>query len=124
MLSSFQMNVLFLIVTVIEGDALISLWQQNCKVHADSSHAELKKVIQEQEKFNSNNWSHCELVAMLVSMGLVLVVGVIYIYCQLMPILRIARTIRRANQPIAQNGIPHNNSNSNPPYTAQHVSSH
>jgi hypothetical protein len=58
MLFIFKLSLILVYCMVCAGDALISSWQQTCKVHVDSSHAERKKAIQEQEKFNVNNWAH------------------------------------------------------------------
>lgn len=47
------------------GDFL-KLWSQTCQVHADNKHEEFKGILEQKDKFNTNNWSHATLLAILV----------------------------------------------------------
>ena len=48
------------------GDPFINLWSQTCKIHADTKHEEFKGILEQKDKFNTNNWSHTSSLAILV----------------------------------------------------------
>jgi len=103
-----------------QGSPIISLWETNCKIHADSKHEEMKGILKEHNRFNSSNWSHSILLILVAMISFILMIGCCFIWYRFGPIIMLAKKMRNMNQM-----VPHNqhhqpyNSSFNAPYTGR-----
>jgi hypothetical protein len=90
-----------------QGSPIISLWETNCKIHADSKHEEMKGLLKEQNRFNASNWSHSALLILVTMLSLVVAFGCCFICYRFGPILMFAKKLKILNQMIPNNNHHH-----------------
>jgi hypothetical protein len=98
---------------ICQGSPLFSLWETNCKIHADSKHEEMKGIIKDHYNFNSNNWSHSILVVITIMISCVLLVGACFVCYKFSPFCLFANKLRNFNQLDPQK---YQHQQFNPPY--------
>ncbi len=96
-----------------QGSPLISLWETNCKIHADSKHDELKGILNDHHRFNSNNWSHSILVIITIMISCILIFGCCFVYYKLGPLCMFTNKLLNLNQMAPQK---YHHQQFNPPY--------
>jgi len=107
------------------GSPIISLWETNCKIHADSKHEEMKGVLKEQNRFNASNWSHSALLILVTMLSLIVAVGCCFICYRFGPIIMFVKKLKSLDQMIPNNNHhhqpyqPYNVSFNSPPYTGR-----
>lgn len=96
----------------------ISLWSQTCENQADTNHEEFKGTLEQKDKFNTNNWAHTSLLAILI---LICSIVAISICCCAMKYGRVILIALRLYQNKQNRGIrlSSDQQSTNPPYNAQ-----
>ena len=102
----------------LTSGSIISLWEQTCKVHADNKHDEVNGLLQQQQYFNTNSWTHWGLLLVLILLGVFALVGCSYIFCRCIPLMRLAQRISNDRQNIYT--YTGQQQKSHPPYTAHY----
>jgi len=111
---------ILLMIQLCSCSSLFSLWETNCKMHADNKHEELKGIMKDQNKFNIDNWVHSTLVIIMVFIGILFSCTCCVICYKLIPIFSVFTGVRNATQ---TRNNPHQHV-FNPPYTSPITTGH
>ena len=102
-----------LIFVALPNLCFSSVFGDECKVHIDNRHTELKEFIGNQTQFTWTNWSHLILLLMLALLVCLLVLAYCYIKIKFWP------TIKHNHSPSSFNQCSAPSSTLDPPYIIQ-----
>jgi hypothetical protein len=105
-----------------QSSPIISLWETTCKIHADSKHEEMKGILKDLNRYNSNNWSHSVLLVVTVMISFIILVGCCFVCYRFGPLIMLAKKLQNINQMIPYNHHqqqPYNSAFNSPPYTSR-----